>query len=130
LAEGPPKSSRAGQGLELIQAEKPPKVDPLALEERKEFEHLNQKEKLRAKRLANEQLQQDNASRQLYVQRLYTLICCWVGGLFALLFCQGFSIRWFFLSDKVLLALIGGTTLNFLGVFAIVVKYLFTRRDR
>ena len=50
--------------------------------------------------------------------------------MFLLLALQGFLSPWkvFALSDAVILAAIGGTTVNVLGIFIIVVNYLFPKR--
>jgi len=125
-------------GLDVIRPERPPKIDELAKAERREYSQQAQEEKLRSFRLANEQLdlenqqlKQDNDNRKLYAKRLYSLLCFWLGGLFLVLFLQGFSReRWFSLTENVLLAVIGGTTLNVLGLFTIVVRYLFPSREK
>ena len=125
-------------GLEAIRAEKPSQVDDLARVEQDEYKQRSQGARLRALELANQklklqndQLEQDNANRKLYAKRLFVLIICWFFGLFALLFCQGFAMKkWFFLPENVLLAAIGGSTLNVLGVFAIVVRYLFPPAEK
>lgn len=68
---------------------------------------------------------QDTEERKKYAARIYWLLCAWLAGLFALLFCRGFLKAE--LSDKVLIAIITGTTANILGIFAIVVAYLFPK---
>jgi len=134
----PLKDASPAPGLEVISAERPSVVDELARADLSDHKQRSQEEKLRAVQLANEklelqnqQLRQDNSNRQLYAQRLFLLIICWFIGLFALLFFQGFAMKkWFLLPENVLLAAIGGSTLNVLGVFAIVVRYLFPPGDK
>jgi hypothetical protein len=70
-------------------------------------------------------LEQDTSERKKYAARIYWLLCGWLVMLFALLFCRGFLKA--DLSDKVLIAIITGTTANILGIFAIVVAYLFPK---
>jgi hypothetical protein len=90
-------------------------------------------------------LQQDRIERQKYAKYLFQLICLWLLGIYSIILLNGFngsilSVRTddipvirrvrvvpsFELSDAVLLALIGGTTINVLGLFVIVANYLFT----
>jgi hypothetical protein len=78
-------------------------------------------------------LKQDIEERKTYARRIFGLICTWVVGLFLLLAAQGLGHWWwlkFSLSETVLLAAIGSTTINVLGLFYIVAHYLFpTRQD-
>ena len=75
-------------------------------------------------------LRQDMQERKEYAKRIFILMCFWLAGMFALLLLQGSLSRpqLFNLSESVLLAVIGGTTLNVLGIFIIVVNYLFPKR--
>ncbi len=89
-------------------------------------------------------LQQDRQERQKYAKYLFKLICVWLLGIYSIIMFSGFgatTMRFdmsdlpvakrlefkpsFQLSDAVLLALIGGTTINVLGLFVIVANYLF-----
>jgi len=65
--------------------------------------------------------------RKKYADRIYNLVCCWLIGIGVIIFYQGLWPEWkiFHLSDKMLITLIGGTTINILGIFVIVTKYLF-----
>jgi hypothetical protein len=78
-------------------------------------------------------LKQDIEERKTYARRIFGLICSWVAGLFLLLAAQGLGQWWwlkFSLPHPVLLAAIGSTTVNVLGLFYIVAHYLFpTRHD-
>lgn len=68
---------------------------------------------------------QDIQQRKEFGNKIYWLIVFWVIGILVLLSCQGVGVFDFNLSDKVLITLIGGTTLNVLGIFVIVAKYFF-----
>jgi len=89
-------------------------------------------------------LQQDRQERQKYAKYLFKLICAWLLGIYSIIMLAGFGATVarfdmsdvpvvkrlefkpsFKLSDAVLLALIGGTTINVLGLFVIVANYLF-----
>ena len=83
----------------------------------------------RAARLAK--LNQDLELREKYSGKLFDLIKYWLIAIFALLLLQGFAgvHGYFALSDKVLITIIGGTTINVLGLFAIVANYIFPKES-
>lgn len=87
---------------------------------------------------------QDRVERLDYADRIYKLVYAWLITVFGVVFLVGISptvlqfkiaddhilsnIEFrpkFELSDKVLLALIGGTTVSVVGLFVIVTNYLF-----
>lgn len=74
-------------------------------------------------------LELDLALRKEYSNKLYCLIRNWLIAIFVLLLIQGSlgTSGYFTLSDKVLITIIGGTTLNVLGLFAIVANYIFPK---
>lgn len=92
-------------------------------------------------------LRQDIKARKKYATNIFRLIVWWLLAISAVIFFQGFlsdqTAYWmigyrgfvleafpkFRLSDPVLLALIGGTTASVLGLFVIVVRYLFPNRN-
>ena len=66
--------------------------------------------------------------RRTYAKRIFTLCCGWVCAIFVLLMFSGFGHYQHFhfsLSDRVILAAIGSTTINIIGVFLIVVRFIF-----
>lgn len=73
----------------------------------------------------------DINARETYAFRLFVVAVAWIIGVFVVILCQGFLSHGlkpiFSLSDTVLIAFIGGTTVNVLGLLAIVVRYLFHR---
>lgn len=71
---------------------------------------------------------QDTGERKKYAKRIFGLTCAWVVGIYALLLLQGFRPFGFKLSDNVILAAIGSTTANIIGVFLIVTRYFFPRK--
>ena len=84
---------------------------------------------------------QDTEERKAYATKIFRLVAVWLGLVFTLLAldgCKRLSLRlgswssdWHFeLSDKVLVALIAGTTVDVIGLFAVVASYLFFRPDR
>lgn len=73
-------------------------------------------------------LEQNRAERKKFATLLFQLIIGWLIAIGLILFAQGmgyFMVWKFTLSEGVMLALIGGTTVNVLGLFLVVVKYLF-----
>ena len=71
--------------------------------------------------------EQDIEARRLYANRIFWLIASWMLAVFFFLIVGGFSWGNFDLTDTVLVTLIGGTTANVIGIFLIVVAYLFPK---
>jgi hypothetical protein len=83
-------------------------------------------EKLRAEL---DSFRQDMAQRKQYAPRLFVLTCCWLGAVAAILLLQGFSAgttHFFSLGNEVLIAILGTTTINVIGLLYVVAKYLFS----
>ena len=74
-------------------------------------------------------LKQDREERKRYATRIFNLIAVWLFGIFFLLILAGFRPFGFHLGDTVLVSFIGGTTINVLGIFIVVAKYLFPSRN-
>lgn len=96
-------------------------------EETKDLEHQNLKEKIRS-------LSQDIDERKKYARYFFVLSCCWLVAIMTILMLQGFGSFWFgsmpfTLHDNVMLALMGSTTANLLGILHVVAKYLFPKRQ-
>ncbi len=117
--------------LEKIESSgfEPATPDKTAELEKNELETDQERE---TKRLQNVALAQDIALRKQFAWDIFYLIVAWLILVFVVLGFQGFAVAIlddrFRLSDSVLLALIGGTTVNVLGIFLIVVRYLFPTR--
>jgi len=81
---------------------------------------------------------QDIKERKKYAQLFFYLSCAWLAAIVVILMLQGFGSQgfdslWktpFKLSDSIVLAMIGSTTANVLGILYIVAKYLFPNRGR
>ncbi len=76
---------------------------------------------------------QDIDERKKYARRFFILACFWLVAITVLLVLQGFGsfcfgLLPFILADTVLLAVIGSTTVNVLGILYVVVNYLFPKR--
>lgn len=98
-----------------------PELDDLATKEAQFIENAARKEQVRG-------IAQDTRQRKIFAERIFWLLCAWIMALFAILFLQGFHYNMFRLSDNVVLALIGGSTVNIIGVFLVVVRYLFPKK--
>ena len=111
--------------LDVIRAD-PAIPDETASSEITELEVDHEKDR---RQILNEGLKQDLELRKSFAWDIFYLIIGWLLLVFAVLFLQGFSVaictHTFRLSDAIILALIGGTTINVLGIFIIVVRYLF-----
>jgi hypothetical protein len=67
-------------------------------------------------------------ARKTYANKIFCLICAWLTAAGGVLLLTGYHWKTgFTLSDKVLLMLIGGTTVNVLGIFTIVANFLFPK---
>jgi hypothetical protein len=73
-------------------------------------------------------LQQDTKERKKYAQLFFIASCVWIMIITALLLMQGWSPFGFKLSEPVVLATIGSTTVNILGILYVVANYLFPKR--
>ena len=83
---------------------------------------------LQNKKLINKALRQDIKERKKYAKSIFFLIIGWLVSVFAILILQGFGkILCFELSESIAITLITGTTINILGIFIIVVNYLFKK---
>jgi hypothetical protein len=72
---------------------------------------------------------QDIQERKKYALWIVILACAWVLIIAVLLFFEGFgSLLQFKISDRVLLAAIGSTTVNIVGILYVVANYLFRKR--
>jgi hypothetical protein len=90
-------------------------------------------ERLRFKALTSG-LEQDIAERKKYAFRFFLLSCGWLVAIVAILMLQGFGFSFwkapFKLSEPIVLAMIGSTTANVIGILYIVAKYLFPNRGK
>ncbi len=84
-------------------------------------------EDVRTKKLRNDIIEQDLKERKLYAHRIFSLIATWLSVLGIIIVLQGIIENGFNLSEPVLLAVVGGTTANVLGMFYVVLKYLFPK---
>lgn len=72
-------------------------------------------------------VEQNRRERRGYAYRIFCLIAVWLWGLALIVMMDG--ARMLDLSDNVLLGLITGTSVNVIGLMAIVAKYLFPNNN-
>ena len=99
-----------------------------------ETEQMKERECLRQMKISNdkiaeeiESLKQDRDQRKQFEERIFLSVQNYMIIIVCLLFVQGFHVLYFSLSDTVLVALLGTTTVNVIGIFAFVARYLFHR---
>ncbi len=79
-------------------------------------------------RVELDSVRQDIRQRKAFAPKLYVLTCIWLILVIGIVLLQGFSeghYHLFRLSEGVLIALLGTTTVNVVGLFYVVAKYLF-----
>jgi len=117
------------QDKELQALEKAPLPDvsdiPDQFTEADIFQYAQEQQKL-----ILENLKQDIELRKEYAQKIYWLVVGWVAAILVILFLQGFSQNGFSLANSVLLALVGTTTLNIVGLLYVITHYLFPSKDK
>lgn len=70
---------------------------------------------------------QDIAMRKDYADKIYSLMCLHLFAVFFIIILAG-NPSSFKISDSVLITLLGTTTANVIGLFAIVMNYLFQKK--
>lgn len=95
--------------------------DTKAIDEKQGFENAKEIEDLTS-------LKQDRAERLKFGRWIFTLVCVWLGVVCTILFLAGFKLGGFSLESSVLIALLGTTTVNIVGVLLAVTGYLFPKR--
>lgn len=100
------------------------------------FEIQLKEEELRKVRLLNEALEgenksdtQDRGQRKGFAISVFALVSLYLAAVLTILFIQGFN-KSFYLSDSVLITLLGTTTANVISILVIVVTYLFSRKKK
>lgn len=94
------------------------------------------KEQLRRIELENNAIEgenkgdaQDREQRKDFAERIFQFVCNYMIFVFMVLFLKAITPR-FYLSDNVIITLLGTTTANVIGILIIVVTYLFSRKRK
>ncbi len=64
--------------------------------------------------------------RLQYTSRIFGMVCGWLLGVIVCILLTGFRVWSFQLSDSVLIAFITSTTVNVVGLFFVVAKWMYT----
>jgi uncharacterized membrane protein YhdT len=78
-------------------------------------------------------LGQDIDERKKYAHRTFCLISTWLVAVYILILLEGFAglpRSWFNLDKTVLLTVVGSTTASVLGIFIVVMHYLFPTKGQ
>jgi len=84
-------------------------------------------DRARRSQIENKGLLEEQKQRRVYANRMFWLLCIWLIAVALIILLSGWSTWEFQLSDSVLITLITGVSVNVIGLFAIVVRYLFYR---
>lgn len=87
-------------------------------EEREKIENNRKKEELKTAK-------QNREERKKYAKWIFWLLVCYVLVVMVLLYFCGFRLTT--LSETVLVTLLSTTTVNMIGIFLVVTKYLFSK---
>ena len=117
---------------DFLEQVSPSSNDPVVSEKAAydEIEKRKREAEARHLEIQNESDTQDRDQRKDFAERIFSFAAIYMLGVFFMLFISGTETTNFTLSDNVLITLLGTTTANVIGVFAIVVTYLFSRNKR
>ncbi len=106
----------------------PKQPDALTDHEDKLIVRERRSEETKKLRLKNRELNQNISERKRYADRIYWLVSACLIALYTLVLVQGWSIYTDFrIPENVFIALITSATANVVGLFIVVVKYLFPK---
>jgi hypothetical protein len=114
--------------LQIVEEHLPDDDDDLGeyLAEAQEFEDGAEALRLEDRRELLKGRKQDRRERKRYAELVFRLVCWWLLGVMALVYCSGLdAIR---LDETVLMTIVGGTTASVVAILAVVAKYLFPPR--
>ena len=97
------------------------------------IEHNKRLEEYNRFKEETEGIKQDREERKVYAGKTFNLLCVYMVCVGILLLISGYSEpenAKFHLSDPVLIAILGTTTTNVLGIFYFVANYLFPKRHK
>ena len=106
---------------------------------KEEYEDVDieiRKEELRGYKLRNNAIEgenqgdaQDREQRKEFAEKIFEFVRSYMIAVFVMLFLKAITPR-FYLSDNVIITLLGTTTANVIGILIIVVTYLFSRKRK
>lgn len=102
-------------------------TEPIAPDSKTDLEQRDYAAQSHQEHLAN--FRADRKQRKKFGRLVFRLMVGWLIGIGILLLLTGFGTprNTFLLSDKVLISLVAGVSVNVIGTFAIVMNYLFRK---
>lgn len=101
-----------------------------------EVSYLQAKEELRKAKIQNDileeslnKLKQDRGQRKDYASIIFDFMCWYLGAVFFIIMLNGMTMVNFYVSDDIILALLGTTAIEVIGTFAFVARYLFGNKS-
>lgn len=101
-----------------------------------EVSYLQAKEELRKAKIQNDileeslnKLKQDIGQRKDYASMIFDFMCWYLGAVFFIIMLNGMTMVNFYVSDDIILALLGTTAIEVIGTFAFVARYLFGNKS-
>jgi hypothetical protein len=91
------------------------------------FAGESQRAELEKQRLENAALRQDTAHRDKWGKRVFPMCAAWLLAVVVIMLLEGFHLFGFHLDNSVLIAFIGSTTADVIGLGYIVANYLFPK---
>lgn len=121
------------EALKALDSDSEIKVEAPDAEEKtvSSIEHNKRQEEYNRLKEETAGIKQDREERKVYAGKTFNLLCVYMVCVGILLLMLGFSESEkakFHLSDPVLIAILGTTTTNILGIFYFVANYLFPKR--
>lgn len=99
------------------------KPDEKSKLEDEDLARQQQKNELKKQEILLGALSEDIGARKKYAKGIFILVICWFTIILGLIVLDGLYMMT--ISDNVIIALIGGTTLNVVGLFHFVLKYIY-----
>lgn len=97
---------------------------------------MQAKEELRKAKIQNDileeslnKLKQDRGQRKDYASMIFDFMCWYLGAVFFIIMLNGMTMVNFYVSDDIILALLGTTAIEVIGTFAFVARYLFGNKS-
>ncbi|MFZ2901199.1 MAG: hypothetical protein WA004_21390 [Saprospiraceae bacterium] len=113
---------KAGPKVEKLLQSTSPEETQLAALEKTDFEE-EYRRKINETRLQS--LRDDTEAKRKMTYWIFFMVAAWLVAILVMLVLAGFEETGFRLSDAVLIALLGSTTVNVTAFFLVVTKYLF-----
>lgn len=122
--------------LHLLSNEKKGKDESLTSIDKQEGDKIKRKYQEEKWKTENELLleklagqKQDRDQRKEFANKIFDFMCWYLFGVFAIIILKGITVNCFYVSDNIILALLGTTAVEVIGTFAFVARYLFGNKS-